>query len=62
MPIPDGDGSVPFEVWKEGEFFQGFATFDVARVLRDRGAISHLLTDWNFALDFQLTKNYVSYH
>lgn len=37
MPIPDDDGSFPFEVWKGGEFFKGFATFDDARALCDRG-------------------------
>lgn len=37
MPIPEDDGSYPFEVWKEGEFFQGFATLGAARALCDRG-------------------------
>lgn len=37
MPIPDDEGSFPFEVWKGGEFFKGFATFDDARALCDRG-------------------------
>ena len=37
MLIPDDDGSFPFEVWKEGKFFEGFSTFDGARALCDRG-------------------------
>lgn len=37
MPIPDDDGSFPFEVWKEGKLFKGFAAFDDARALCDRG-------------------------
>jgi hypothetical protein len=37
MPVPDDDGSFPFEVRKEGEFFKPFATFDGARVVCDRG-------------------------
>jgi hypothetical protein len=37
IPIPDDDGSFPCEVWKGGEFFKGFATFDEARALCDRG-------------------------
>jgi hypothetical protein len=37
MLIPNDDGSFPFEVWKEGEFFKPFATFDEARAVCDRG-------------------------
>ena len=33
MPIPDDDGSFPFEVWKGGEWFKAFARFDDARGL-----------------------------
>jgi hypothetical protein len=37
MPVHDDDGDLPFEVWKEGELFRRFATFDEARALCDRG-------------------------
>lgn len=37
MPITDDDGSFPYEVWKEGEFLKGFADFDNARAVCDRG-------------------------
>ena len=37
MPVPDGDSNSPFEVWKEGEFFKGFATFGEAKALCERG-------------------------
>jgi hypothetical protein len=37
MPVPDDDGSFLFEVRKEREFFRGFASFDEATALCDRG-------------------------
>jgi hypothetical protein len=37
MPIPDNDGSFPFEVWKEGEFLRGYATLEEARAVCDQG-------------------------
>jgi hypothetical protein len=36
-PVPDDDGSFPFEVWKGGEFFKPFATFAEAKAVYDRG-------------------------
>jgi hypothetical protein len=37
MPIPDDDGRFPFEVWKDGVFHEGFATFEEAREVCVRG-------------------------
>jgi hypothetical protein len=37
MPISDDDGSFRYEVWKESAFLDGFAKFEDARAVCDRG-------------------------
>jgi hypothetical protein len=37
MPVPDDDGSFPYEVRKDGEFFKAFVTFEQAREVCDKG-------------------------
>ena len=33
IPVPDDDGYAPFEVWKDGKHFRGFASLDEAMAL-----------------------------
>ena len=37
MPIPDDNGNFPYEVWKDGDFFRPFLSFDDAKAVCDRG-------------------------
>jgi hypothetical protein len=37
MPVPNDDGSFPFEVWKEGKFLRGYVNLETAKADCDRG-------------------------